>query len=67
MMQKVNIQLEQTWDNLDDAIDYFLDVVLDLKALKRLPEPPEELFLNVVSPDMLDSAYDDLTITLTNL
>ena len=66
-MQKVNIELKQTWDTLDDAIDYFLDIVLDLKVLKRLPKPPVDLFLNVESPKMSDSAYDDLTITLSNL
>jgi len=66
-MQKVNIGLNQTWDTLDDAIDYFLDIVLDLKALKRLPEPPTELFLSVKSPNMPDEAYDGLTITLTTL
>ena len=66
-MQKANIELRQTWDSLDDAIDYFLDVVLDLKALKRLADPPAELYLSVESTDMPDSAYDDLIITLTNL
>ena len=66
-MQKVNIELQQSWDSLDDAIDYFLDIVLDLKALKRLPKPPGELYLSVESSDMPDDAYDDLTITLTNL
>jgi len=66
-MQKVNIELEQTWDSLDDAIDYFLDVVLDLKALKRLPEPPKELYLKHYRAYQDFLHYDDLTITLTNL
>ena len=66
-MQRIEIQLEQNWDTLDDAIDYFLDVVLDLKALKRLPSQPMDLYLSVESPNMTDGAYDDLTITLTNL
>jgi len=65
-MQKVDIQLEQAWDDLDEVIDYFLDIVLDLKVLKRLPEPPTELYLKVESPYMSDNAYDDLTITLTS-
>ena len=66
-MKKVNIELQQTWDTLDDAIDYFLNIIVDLKVLKRLPEPPGGLFLNVESPFMPASAYDNLTITLTNL
>ena len=67
-MQTVNIQLEQTWDTLDEAIDYFLDLVLDLKVLKRLPDPPEELFLHVKATSKIpEGCFDDLTITLTNL
>ena len=38
-MQTVNIELKQTWETLDEAINYFLNVVLDLQVLKRLPEP----------------------------
>ena len=67
-MQTVNIQLEQTWDTLDEAIDYFLGLVLDLKVLKRLPDPPKELFLHVETTHKIpDGCFDDLTITLTNL
>ncbi len=66
-MNRVAIKLEQSWDTLDDAIDYFLDVVLDLKALKRLPEPPEELFLLVTADKMPNECYDTLEIELTSL
>lgn len=67
-MQDVNIKLEQTFDTLDDAIGYFLDVVLDLHSLKRLPEPPTDLFLHVTSQAKVpDDFFDTLTITLTNL
>ena len=67
-MQEVNIELQQSWDTLDSAIDYFLDIVLDLKALKRLPELPADLFLEVKSvPKMPEGCYDNLTITLTSL
>ncbi len=52
----------------DEAIDYFLDIVLDLKALKRLSEPPTDLFLQVESDVRVpDNFWDTMTITLTNL
>ena len=66
-MQEVNIELKQSWDTLDEAIEYFLDVALDLKVLKRLPDLPTDLFLHVESSEQVpDDFYDTMTITLTS-
>lgn len=43
----MRIIIQQTWDTLDDAIDYFLTLVLDLQAYKKHPEIPSDLFLNI--------------------
>ena len=48
---QTNIELKQSWNTLDEAITYFLDVVLDLKALQRLPDPPTDLFLAIDTDD----------------
>ena len=66
-MQEVSITLEQTWETLDRAIDYFLDIVLDLKALKRLPEPPTDLYITLEGVELPDNFYDKLKIKITNL
>ena len=69
-MQRVNIPIKQSWDTLDEAIQYFLDLVLDLAALKRLPEQPTDLFLFVDSqdPEIKDKLHNnDLSITFENL
>jgi len=52
MAARVDIELEQSWETIDEATDYFLGLVLDLKALKRLPEPPTELYLRVEIEDV---------------
>jgi len=51
-MIQVDIELKQSWDTLDEAISYFLDLVLELKALQRQPEPPTDLFLSIETGDI---------------
>lgn len=68
-MQKVQIELEQSWDTLDRAINYFQDIAKDLEVLKRLPEPPTDLFLMIETGDknLDEKILDNFSITLTNL
>jgi len=63
-MQQVYIPLEQTWDNLDDAINYFRKVTYDLEVLKGLSDPPTDLYLSITDPD-----YDlhNPSVTLRNV
>lgn len=65
-MNRLNIELKQDWETLDEAIGYFLDLVLDLKAAQHFPDPPADLYLvfNGAGVDM--DKIDDLTVTLTN-
>ena len=66
-MNELNIRLEQSWNTLDEAINYFLDLVLSLHASKRFPEQPTDIFLHVDGFEIGDDERDKLTITLTNL
>jgi len=60
--------LYQGWDTLDETIDFFLNLCLELQALKRLPDPPTELFVHVkTDPQLSDEQYDSITVTLENL
>lgn len=69
-MNRLDIELEQCWDTLDDAISYFLNLVLDLQAAKRFPEPPTELFIyhEVKDKDRekLESIMDGMVLKLVN-
>jgi len=60
-MQKVYIPMEQCWDNIDDAVKYFLEIVEDLRILQQLSDPPTDLYLSIT-----DAHYDlkDPSVTL---
>ena len=66
---KIRKDLYNSWDTIDEAIDYFLDLVLDLKALKRMPNPPSDLFTYVTNggKELDDEIMDDIIITLESL
>ena len=69
-MIQVDIELKQSWDTLDEAISYFLDLVLELKALQRQPEPPTDLFLSIETNDtnLNEKVYNkDPSISLKSL
>ena len=66
----INKTLENGWATIDEAQDFFLNLVLELQALKRLPSPPTDLFLSIETGDnMLDSKVldTDPRIVLCNL
>ena len=69
-MQRVNINMEQSWDTLEEAVSYFLNLVLDLKALQRLPNPPTDLFIHAIVGDeeLQNKLYEqDVEIVLESL
>lgn len=69
-MNRLDIELKQCWDTIDEAIDYFLNLVLELQAAKRQPEPPTELFIHyeVEDKEKLESLMDSgIVLKITNL
>lgn len=67
MANRLNIGLEQSWETLDQAINYFLNLVLDLQAAKRFPELPTDLFISYEGVELDDAQQDNLQLVLTNL
>ncbi len=62
---EISKDLYQGWDTLDEAIDFFLNLCLELTVLKRLPDPPTDLYINIhTEPDLSDAQVDTLNITL---
>lgn len=57
------------WETLDEAIDFFLNLCLELTALKKLPDPPSDLFLHVSinGEDLSDEQLDRVGVTLESL
>ena len=66
-MQKVDIRLEESWETLDDAIGYFLNLVLDLKSLQRLPNPPTDIFLTLEGTELPDDFWEKHRLKLVSL
>ncbi len=65
---QISKDLYQGWDTLDEAIDFFLNLCLELQALKRLPDPPTDLFVCVeTDPELSDEQMDSISVTLENL
>lgn len=67
MGNKLNIDLEKYWESLDQAIDYFLNLVLELQAAKRFPEPPVDLYISYEGVELSDKQDENLKLVLTNL
>ena len=63
---QIRFDLNKSWDTLDEAKDFFLDLVLELQALKQLPSPPTDLYVAVEGIELTDEQSDKLDIVLTN-
>lgn len=62
---EISKDLSQGWDTLDEAIDFFMNLCLELTVLKKLPEPPTDLFIHVSTfPELSDEQVDNLEVTL---
>ena len=61
--------LYQGWDSCDEAIDFFLNLCLELTALKRLPDPPVDVYVHVTinGKDLTDVQLEKLEVTLETL
>ena len=65
---EISKDLYQGWDTLDEAIDFFMNLCLELTALKRLPDPPTDLLVYVsTEPELSDEQMDNLEVTLESL
>ena len=68
MMDRLDIELKQCWETIDEAIDYFLNLVLDLQAAKRQPELPTDLYLDIAFEGKIeDEILCSMSIRLTSL
>ena len=65
----IKMDLYQGWDTLDEAIDFFLNLCLELLALQRLPDPPANLFIHVTSygEELTDMQLEGVGVTLESL
>lgn len=61
--------LYQGWETLDEALDYFLDIVLTLHNLKRSPNLPTDLFVHVTlnGEPLTDEQMDGVGVSLESL
>ena len=66
---EIKNDLYQGWETLDEAIDFFLDIVLTLHNLKRSPSPPTDLFTHVTinGEPLTDEQMDGVEINLESL
>lgn len=59
----IQISLEQNWDSLDAAIDYFKKLTVALEALKVVPDMTDCYYYLTIDPP----CEEDWVVTLTNL
>ena len=66
---EIKTDLYEGWETIDEAIEFFLEVVLTLHNLKRSPNPPTDLFMHVTinGEDLSDEQLDGVGITLESL
>ena len=63
---EAKFDLNQGWGTLDEAIDFFLNLCLELTALKKQPDTPSNPFVHVSigEEDLTDEQLDKVKITL---
>ena len=61
--------LYQGWETLDEAIKYFLELILTLHNLKRSANPPTDLFTYVTidGETLSDEQTDGVAVALESL
>ena len=66
---EIKNDLYKGWDTIDEAIDYFLELILTLQNLKRAPNPPTDLFTHVTvnGEDLSDEQMDGIEISLESI
>jgi len=65
-MLKVEFDLYQGWKTIDEAIDFFSNLCLELKALKKLPDPPNNPFIHAFleGEELTDEQFDKMRVIL---
>jgi len=65
-MVHVQFDLYHGWDTIEEAIDFFLNLCLELTALKKLPDAPSKPFVSAFLRDeeLTDEQCDKMCVTL---
>jgi len=66
---EAKFDLYQGWDTIDEAIDFFLNLCLELTALKKQPNTPSNPFIHVTinDEDLSDEQMDSVEVNLNFL
>ncbi len=63
---KMSFELYEGWETIDEAIDFFQELCLDLRALKKLNPEPDNPFVHVLikGEELTDKQLTDVSVKL---